>query len=447
MITAVPAVATDEVGRPPLGASGYGWYVALVLSFAHFVSFIDRFVMSLVLGPVKAAFDVSDTQLGLLQGTGFVILYCVAAIPLGSYVDRGNRRNLIIAGILCWSVATAACGLARSFEQLFLARIAVGLGEACLVPAALSMIVAYFPGHTLGRAVSVFSTGATAGASAALIGGGLLLGWLVTQPPLTVPGVGPLLPWQTLFVLAALPGILSAALMASVREPARLATTVASAGLREALAHVRANARAFALHTAGTCAVVILYQAFAAWTPTFLVRHFGLAVPESGLLVGLVLLVAGPLGNLLGGVLIDRFHRAGRIGAPGLTIALAMAVAIVPGAVFCLSDNLVVAMLAWGLLMTCIAMGVPAALTGMQLITPDAQRGVTSGLFLAVYTLIGVGLGPTLVGVLTDHVFGDPLAVGQSLLAVVLVVATLGTVVALLGRRPTEITHARIVAA
>lgn len=441
MIASAPAAGR---GQAPVGTGNYAWYVAIVLSFAHFVSFIDRFVMSLVLGPVKSAFAISDTQLGLLHGTGFVILYCVAAIPLGSYVDRGNRRNLIIAGIVCWSLATAACGLARNFEQLFIARIAVGLGEACLVPAALSMIVAYFPGHSLGRAVSVFSTGATAGASAALIGGGLLFGWLVTQPPLVVPGVGPLFPWQTLFLIAALPGIVSALLMMGVREPARPVATATKPCLREALGHIRANAAAFGFHTGATCAVVILYQAYAAWTPTLLVRSYGLDVRASGLAVGLVLLIAGPLGNLCGGVLIDHFHRNGRVGAVGLTMAIAMFVTIVSGVAFSLSGNLVVAMITWGIMMTAIAMGVPAALTGIQLITPDPQRGVISALFLAAFTLVGVGFGPMAVGALTDGVFRDALALGRSLLVVVLIVATVGAIAAMLSRRPTSVTQARL---
>lgn len=436
-MASVPSALPTAVDAAPTPRAGtYAWYVAVVLSLAHLVSFIDRFVMSLMLAPIKATFGASDFQLGLLQGVGFVILYCIAAIPLGRIVDVGHRRGLIVTGILFWSAATAACGLARNFETLFTARIAVGLGEACLVPAALSLITAYFPGRSLGRAVSVFSTGATLGASTALIGGGALLGWLATRAPLAVPGLGPLAPWQSLFVIAALPGLVAAGLLMTVREPARKISRQDRPGLAAALGYVRANGRAYVLHVGATCAVVVLYQALTAWSPTFLIRRFGLSIPQSGFLIGGLLLFAGPAGNLIGGALTDRFHAAGKAGAPGLTIALALAAAVVPGAVFCLSPHLATAMIAWTLLLVCVSAGVPAALAGVQVITPDRFRGTISALFLASYTLVGVGLGPTLVGLLTDRVFRNEQQIWLSLLCIVIAVPLVGVVLAMLGRKP-----------
>jgi len=133
----------------------YAWYVAGLLSLAHLVSFLDRFVMGLVLVPVKLEFGLSDTQLGLLHGTGFVILYTLAALPLGRLADRSNRRNLIIGGIILWSLATAWSGLANSFSTLFAARVGVGFGEAALLPAAMSLLAAYFGREKLGRAVGL----------------------------------------------------------------------------------------------------------------------------------------------------------------------------------------------------------------------------------------------------------------------------------------------------
>ena len=132
------ASAADRLPVAP-SAPAYAWYVALLLATAHLVSFIDRYLMSLMMEPLKADLGVSDTQLGLLQGTGFVVLYTLVAVPLGLTADRVNRRNLIVAGILVWSLATAMCGLASSFGWLFAARIGVGFGEAALVPAAMSL--------------------------------------------------------------------------------------------------------------------------------------------------------------------------------------------------------------------------------------------------------------------------------------------------------------------
>ena len=226
------------------GAGPYAWYVAILLAAAHLVSFVDRFVMSLVMEPLKADLGLSDFQLGLLQGTGFVILYTLVALPLGLMADRVNRRNLIVAGIVLWSLATGLCGLAYSFGSLFLARIGVGFGEAALVPAAMSLLAAYFPRRQLGRAVSLFTTGASLGKSTALIGGGAVLAMLVAAGGLTLPGIGRLVPWQGTFVVMAVPGFLLAALLLTLREPPRPAVTTIRPGFATALASVGAHRRA-----------------------------------------------------------------------------------------------------------------------------------------------------------------------------------------------------------
>jgi MFS family permease len=431
-------------GRERAGA--YAWYVVGVLALAHLVSFVDRFIMALALAPIKASFHVSDTTMGLLNGMGFVVLYCVAAIPLGRYVDVGHRRNLIIFGIVLWSLATAACGMAQNIEQLLAARVIVGLGEACLVPAALSLIGNYFPRQVLARAVALFTTGATLGASTALIGGGALLGWIVARGGLSLFGLHDVEPWRWIFIGAALPGVAVALLLVTVREPARLASAdpQAKVGIAVSLAHIKGSASAYAFHLAAACAVIILYQAMAAWTPVFLVRRFGLTVPQSGALVGTLLLFAGPLGNLFGGWLTDRLHAAGSQFAPATVLAIILGAVALPAAIFCLSDSLLISTAGWTVLMTCVAAGVPATWVGIQMITPDRLKGSINSLYLATFTLIGVGMGPILVGLFTDHLFRDEGKVGLSLLVVSLGCAFGGCFAALCGRKALSLASHRV---
>lgn len=418
--------------------STYAWYVAVLLSVAHLISFVDRFVMSLVLVPIKTELSLSDTQLGLLHGTGFVILYTVAAIPLGWLADRANRRNIIVAGILVWSLATAACGLATSFNSLFLARIAVGFGEAALVPAAMSLIAAYFTRSKLSRAVSTFTMGASLGKSVALIVGGMILAWLTARGGAMLPGWGHLSPWQGLFIAAAAPGVLVALLLLTVREPARPVTTQAKPGLREVFAHIGRHRAAYLLHTAAAASAILLVQSYAAWSPTFYIRNFGLAPAEAGYLVGMVVLVAGPVGHLTGGYLTDRLQAKGVIGAPGLVIAGMLLLSLPLAVLFCTSDNKTLSLLSYALLNITLTAAAPPGLSGIQLLTPERLRGVTSACFMAAVTFTAIGMGPASIGIFTDRVFGDDKALGSSLLLATFIFGLLGAVVAWFSRAPTR---------
>lgn len=427
---------------PVMRAGSYAWYVALLMAAAHLLSFVDRFLMSLVMEPLKADLGVSDAQLGLLQGTGFVILYTVAAIPLGRMADRVNRRNLIIAGILIWSLATALCGLANSFGSLFLARIGVGFGEAALVPAAMSLLAAYFPRSQLGRAVSLFTTGASLGKSLALVGGGALLALLVAKGGLSIPGLGLLAPWQGTFVLMAIPGLFLAALLLTVREPERAVTGVARASLSEAFAYLRQHRAAYLLHTIAAASVVLVVQSFTAWTPSYYVRFFALTPSEAGLAVGSVILIGAPLGHLCGGILTDMFQSRGYASPVAPVMMTSLMGGLATLLAFVSSTDLAMSLLLLGILNFFMTLGAPASLAGVQMLTPDRLRGTVTAVFLACTTLIGIGCGPPLVG-LTADLLGGPLHLATALVIILSAIALTGTIAALASRRP----FARAVAA
>lgn len=416
----------------------YAWYVAILLSCAYMVSFLDRYVMGLVLVPMKLQFGFSDTQLGLLNGTGFVILYTLAALPLGRLADRGNRRNIIIAGILLWSLATAACGLTNSFASLFAARIGVGFGEACLLPAAMSLLAAYFTRKQLGRAVGTFSMGAALGVSLAFIGGGAMLAWLVARSGADFPAFGHLSPWKALFVFTSVPGVALAVLLSSVREPERRPEGKARGKpwVREAFRYIGTKRAAYALHSVAAVADVIIIYAMTSWAPTFYVRMFNLSPAEAGIAVGSALLVAAPAGHFSGGWLIDEIHRRGIASAPGLVIGLMLTLACLPAIVFCTTTSITLSLVAFALTKFFLTGATAPCLAGIQMITAEPLRGLMTSCYLATVTLFAVGCGPVLVGLITDRVFGYDRALPWSLLILTLGFAAVGVLAAWRSRKP-----------
>ncbi|MGH8284862.1 MAG: MFS transporter, partial [Steroidobacteraceae bacterium] len=152
--------------------TAYSWYVVAVLTVTYTVSFIDRQIMALMIEPIRRDLGITDTQVSLLIGLAFAVFYTLLGVPIARLADRYSRRAIIAAGVAVWCVMTAACGLARNYAQLFLARVGVGVGEAALSPSALSMMSDYFPKRTRGRAVAVYHTGISLGAGLAMIVGG-----------------------------------------------------------------------------------------------------------------------------------------------------------------------------------------------------------------------------------------------------------------------------------
>lgn len=201
-------------------SAGRAWWAVALLCAAAIISYSDRQVMSLVVDPIRRDLGISDVQIGLLIGTAFALIYGIAGVPLGYLADRTSRRNLIAAGMVVWSAATVYCGFARSFREMFCARLLVGLGEAVLSPAAVSLISDLFPPARRGVALGAYFTGVSVGiGSAVMIGGALLhginAGWAGGTFLAQLP------PWRAVLVLIGVPGFLGALLMLTFREPLR----------------------------------------------------------------------------------------------------------------------------------------------------------------------------------------------------------------------------------
>lgn len=226
----------------PWPAPSRAWWAVGVFAAAAVLSYTDRLILGILVDPIRAELAISDTQVSLLQGVAFALIYSFAGLPLGRLADIVSRRAVILAGVVLWSAATVACGYARSFEALFVARVFVGIGEAALAPAAMSMIADFFPRERRGIATGTFLMGMVVGGGAALAIGGGLLAAAQGGAFADWPVVGAMAPWRTVLVLLGLPGIVLAALLLTLREPLRRARErTAAPPQRESLARMAAH--------------------------------------------------------------------------------------------------------------------------------------------------------------------------------------------------------------
>jgi MFS family permease len=421
----------------PATANTAGWYTVGVLTVAYVFSFIDRSILALLVGPIRADLGISDTQISLLHGLAFAIFYTLLGVPVASLADRRNRRNLIAIGVAFWSLATAACGLARNFWQLFVARVGVGVGEAALSPAAYSMIADSFPANRLGRALSVYTLGAFAGMGLAFVIGGAVISSVATGSNVILPLVGALRPWQLVFFIVGLPGLLVAVWILTLTEPVRRDVTLAgeASGLKPLRRYMRAHWRAYTAHLAGFALLGIVLNSLTAWTPTLWIRNFGLTPGEAGLRLGLLIVLFGTSGVIAGGWWSDREQRLGRVDGPMRAGVVSAMGALLFGAIAPIATNLDLMLLLYAPLVFFSTFAWGAAPAAVQIMTPGPMRAVASAIYLFFLNLVGMGLGPLFTATATDYIFGDDLAVGMSLALVVSAAAGLSAVLLAWGCR------------
>ncbi len=413
------------------------WYAVAVLTVCYTFSFVDRLILAFLVTPMKHDLHLSDTQIGLLQGLAFAVLYSVLGIPFGLAADRMNRRNLIAAGVLIWSVMTSCGSLARTFWALAFTRLGVGIGEATLSPAAFSMIADCFPRERLSSALSVYSIGVQVGAGLALILGGVVVQLVSHMAPVALPWVGLVAPWRLTFLIVGAPGILMVILLATLGEPARRllpcsAGTQPRASLANALGQLRARWQsAVGIAVLMACQAMCNY-AFGSWSPAFFERLHHWPKSLIGLTLGTLTIGCGCVGLVCGGRLADRWLRSGMSEAPlrvGFLSLLGGACTLVPA--LCVhSATLSVVLLVPALFFLSLPIGCLYA--SIQMIFTNEVRGTVSAIILLVTNLGGVSLGSLLPGLLDDRLFHDEQMLGQSIAITVGCACLLGLAAALL---------------
>ncbi|RWU17188.1 MFS transporter [Pseudomonas alkylphenolica] len=428
--TTLNATAMGEAAHL-LPGRGRARYALGVLMLAYVFSIMDRQVLSLLVGPIQQALHVNDTWMGMLHGFTFAAFYSLAGLPIARLIDRGNRRRIIATGIGLWCLATAASGLATEFWHLLLARVGVAVGEAVLLPGAVSLISDLFVAEKRGRALGVFGAGGPVGVGGGLLATGLVLGYFSAHP-LTLPVLGALAPWQTTLMSIGLPGLFILLLMLGVPEPrgsgsgrVGATTTVAAVPLGEVMKFLRSNRRTFVAIIIGMGCYNAAVYGSGAWVPSYLVREFGWSYAKAGTVMGLIMCVSSPLGVLGASWLGEHWRRRG-INNGNLNVAIIACIVLPLCATPLLlapSATLALPFLALSAALWVCLFGIGPAL--IVEIAPAPMRGQFIALFTGVLNLLGVGIGPLAVGVITDYLLVDPAAIGYSILIVTLIACLL----------------------
>jgi MFS family permease len=424
----VPVADTARLNDYP--PRGYAWTVVAILVATAILSYTDRQVLSLLVDPIRADLGISDTQISLLLGTAFAVVYGVAGIPLGYLADRISRRNLIFCGVLVWTIGTLACGLSQSFGQLFAGRLVVGLGEAVLSPAAISLISDYFPPSRRGMAVGCFLSGIAMGIGAAiLIGGGVLhfvqLGALAGTPLATQA------PWRLVLLLIGAPGMLWALVILTIREPVRRASDEPSGGAVAGPQRRAANeprGAGDAIQSSGWSRVIPIYlvvaiaslvdNAVGAWAPTLLTREFHMDRAQVGMELGIMLTAAFGGGVLVGGWLADRAGVSGGWSRKLLVCLIAGAL-ILPVAASINAAHVTLVLLSIPAYFALSGIVTACGFSAILDVVPNRSRGLAMSISFFLNVAVGGAVGPTAVALASEHVFGSEAGLGPAISVVV----------------------------
>ena len=378
-----------------------------VLLVVYVFNFIDRIIIGILAPLIKADLHLTDTQLGLLGGTAFALLYTALGIPIGWLADRTGRVWIITLALSLWSLLTAACGAAQGFTQLFLARLGVGIGEAGGVAPAYSLLADYFPPQQRARALGAYAFGIPIGSAAGLVVGGLLASRL---------------DWRMTFVVVGMAGLLLVPLLRlTVREPVRggfeSGTPAAAPPLREVVRRLAGKRAFWGLSIAAASSSIAGYGILF-WMPSFLLLSYHFTLAQVSVYLGAIILVGGTAGVWLGAALTDHFGTRRR-SAFALVPALALLLAVP-----CYAFGVLVRPPGWGLAVFALPVALGLAWLGpvtaaIQHLVPPGMRTLASSVFLFINNLIGLGLGSLLIGALSDHFRAryGPDALGYAILA------------------------------
>ena len=405
-----PLPADDDAGYP---RRSYAWAVVAILIGTAILSYTDRQVLSLLVDPIRRDLLISDTEVSLLLGTAFAVVYGIAGIPFGLLADRTSRRNLIFFGVVVWSIGTVACGFAGSFGGLFAARVVVGLGESVLSPSAISLISDYFPPSRRGLAVGSYLSGIAIGNGASiLIGGGAL--HLVAAGVFAGTPIALIAPWRLVLLVIGSPGLLWSLAILSIREPERRAAIAPDAsGVGRASGRHTAVWRVAPIYLVVATASLV-DNAVGAWAPTLLIRDFGRDAAQVGLQLGLLLTIGFGGGVLLGGWLSDRLGRGGRWWRK-LSVCLVSSLVILPVCWAIDAAQVRVVMAAVPLYFALSGIVTACGFSSILDVVPNRQRGFAMAVSFFLNVALGAGLGPTSVALVSDRGFGSAAGLGPAI--------------------------------
>jgi predicted MFS family arabinose efflux permease len=370
----------------------YRYYVLIILTVVSMVNIMDRLIMSILLEDIKAEFAMTDTQLGLLAGLAFALFYALMSIPIARWADVSNRKNILAGALIIWSGMTALCGAATGFVSLFLARLGVGIGEAGGSPPSYSIMADYFKPSERARAMGIYFTGAVLGTGGGLIVGGLLGEWLG---------------WRMTFFVLGVPGVLLGVLLYfTVKEPPRGRYDTGNQASKEATDLQRtlkslARNKVYVRVSISFAMLTMVGYAMAMWLAPIMLRNFDVSLGKVGLYLGITYICGGIPGPLIGGYLtyyMVKLDSRWRAWIPAIAVVCSVSTFW-----FCLSAESLWEFLGFFALTYAIFM-IPqgASMSLLQSSVGSGERALGTSFALLVNSMVGLALGPLLIGILSD---------------------------------------------
>jgi MFS family permease len=419
--TTAPNMTQVRGQYPPASKA---WLLVMLLSAVYILSYVDRYVLNLLVEPIKRDLALSDVEMGWLLGPAFGLVYAVSGLFFGWLADSKRRTWIIAAGITIWSSAMLLSGKATSFWQLFGARMTVGAGESALSPCAMSMISDSFPPERRGRPVAFYSAALSLGGGVASIVGGLVLNWAKGSSHIILPLFGSVQAWQMTLIIVGLPGFLAAVIFLFVREPARVAADRAvqkkATNLIDALSYLAANWRPF-LMVASLSIVMIILAFTHSWHASLFQRVWGWDAPKYAFVNGTTLLICGPAVAFAAGWMSDKWSMAGKTNAPVAIAVTGVALIVVTEITKSLSPSGEIAILSLGINTMGFAMTTAVGVTALLNITPSAVRAQIIAIYYLINSVAGAFIGPPAIGWMNDHIFTQPDGIRYSMMVLPIV--------------------------
>lgn len=420
-------------------SAGYANYVLGVLVAAYILSFIDRNILALLVGPIRAEFNISDFQFSILHGWAFTLFYIFLGLPIGWLADRFSRKWIITGGVFLWSIATCLCGVAKNFSTLFITRVGVGVGEAALSPPAYSLLSDSFEPRRLRWATAIYASGITLGSGTSYMIGGWLYEKFVAMGGWQLPALDlSFKPWQLTFVTVGVPGFLVVLALLFVREPPRQKTALdkdEAEPTAVVLAYVREHWQAYAGLIFGMSMMAVIGYGMLTWLPEFLLRTFGMAKAEGGAWLGSIFIFGGTAGTFFGAVFAELLQRRGYEDANMRLIGLVAAILVIPSVTAALVPSVTVSLWLFAFVTFLQYTHFGVGIAALQLITPNRMRAQVSAFMLFCTNLFGMALGGSFVAFFTDFVFRSDAALNYSLAVVAGIVYPLAALSIFLGLR------------
>lgn len=404
--TAAEVVEAEEAWP----SRGRAWYTIWLIAFVTLLSNIDRSIINLLVEPMKRDLVLTDTQVSLIIGMAFSLFYLLTGFPMSRVSDVRSRKWVLAGGLIAWSAATAACGFARTFTQMFIARGVVGAAESLPGPASMSMISDLVPREKLPRAFAIYQLGIGFGQNAALIIGGLLLAFFAGIDRVVLPIAGEMAPWEMVFFCCGVPGLLVAVLwIVTVKDPVRRGRKhKGTVPFKEVVRYLRAHRSLYLPMFASVAIGAIEIMGASAWRPAMFERTYGWTPAFIGPLYGTTQILLMPVSLIAGTLLAEHLLKRNdpramlrvSVIASSLSLPLIVVAPLMPNPWACFA-LMIIGMMMHG-------MAAPALNSAIQFVTPNEFRAQVSSLYLYTVSVVGTWCGPLIIGLISDFVLKDP---------------------------------------